>query len=125
MVDFPYWNFLTKIIPHMKNQSWSTGISWYADFIPEMIKVPGVIRVGTDKWARKTGHIYRNGWDELWFSQHTKFYRLTTMFGFPTISQGGITYVRLWQSRYKGKAGEYRMDNGFPYWDFYMAAKAS
>ena len=125
LADFPYWNFLTKIIPHMKQQSWSTGISWSADFIPTMIKVPGVIRVGTDKWARKRGHIYRNGWNELWFSQHTNFYRLITMFGFPTISHGGITYVRLWQSRYKAKAGDYRMDYGFPYWDFYMAAKAS
>ena len=123
--EFPYWNYLTKVIPHMKQQSFSTGISWYADFIPEMIKVPGVIRVGTDHWARKRGHIYRNGWDELWFSQYTNFYRLITMFNFPTISHGGITYVRLWKSKYIGKAGENRMDYGFPYWDFFRAAEAS
>ena len=123
--DFPYWNFLTKIIPYLKKQNWSTGISWYADFIPEMIKVPGVIRVGTDRYAKKRGHLYKNGYDELWFSEHTIFHRIVSGYGFQTIKYKGITYTRLLQSRYKAKAGEYNMDYGFPFGQFFIASKSS
>jgi len=123
--DFPYWKFLTKIIPYMKKQSWSTGISWYADFIPEMIKIPGVIRVGTDRYAKKRGHLYKNGYDELWFSEHTNFHRIISGYGFHTIRHNGVSYTRLWQSRYKAKASEYGLDYGFPYWQVFIAAKSS
>ena len=125
LADFPYWNFLTKIIPYMKKQNWSTGISWYADFIPEMIKVPGVIRVGTDRYAKKRGHLYKNGHDELWFSEHSNFHRIVSGYGFHTIKYKGISYTRLWQSRYKAEAGKYNMDYGFPFWLFFIAAKSS
>ena len=125
LADFPYWNFLTKMLPYLKTSSSNTGISWYSNFIPEMIKVPGVIRVGTDKWARKRGHLVKRGHDELWFSQYSPFHRLISGYGFPTIAYKGTRYTRLWQSRYKAKAGEHNMDYGFPYWDFFRAAKAS
>ena len=125
LADFPYWNFLTKMIPYLKTTTSNTGISWYTNFIPEMIKVPGVIRVGTDRWARKRGHLVKQGHDELWFSEHSSFHRLISGYGLPTTTYKGVRYTRLYQGKFVAKAGEYNMDYGFPYWDFFRAAKSS
>ena len=122
--DFPYWNFTNKIIPYLKRHNGNTGIGWYRNFIRAMTKVPGVLYVGHLR-PPTPNRITRRGWDELWFSQHSPFHRLITRFKLPTIRYKGITYTRLWQSRYKAKQGQYGFEYGFPYWTFLRAAAAN
>ena len=122
--DFPYWNFTNKIIPYLKRHGGNTGIGWNRNFIREMTKVPGVLYVGHLR-PPTPNRITRRGWDELWFSQHSPFHRLIKRFNLPTLRYKGITYTRLWQSRYKAKQGQYGFEYGFPYWTFFQAAAAN
>jgi hypothetical protein len=122
--DFPYWNFTNKIIPYLKRHSGNTGIGWNRNFIRAMTKVPGILYVGHLR-PPTPNRITRSGMDELWFSEHLPFYRMIKAYKLPTTRYKGITYTRLYQSRYKGKQGEFGFEYGFPYWAFFQAAAAN
>jgi hypothetical protein len=122
--DFPYWNFTNRIIPALKKNGGNTGISWGRNFIREMTKVPGIIYVGHLK-PPTPNRMTKSGMDELWFSEHLPFYRMIKAYKLPTTRYKGVTYTRLYQSRYKGKQGEYGFEYGFPYWAFFQAAASN